>query len=527
MDDMNAFERQVAGEVVRAMGPIRPVDDLAMLHAARTVAPTRWSVRPLFRVSRFVVAGVVVALVGGFLLAGVMTTQRADESRPAVGTSPSSSPDKDASATPEPSVRTDILPGVELRLAAVEPGVRRILSDGERDLEWSGLASAGEKEVVATAGDIWIILADSARQLGETVDYSVDARADLPHEVAVTGSSSIDLVPADDAYPPTWSPGSLRLHAVGPGQIAWSRPGGLRLLRYTPDGIDEFTTEDDIPVSTGQNPGVGRRMVVAPDGAAWLNVFERGAPGNCAGLARYDGHVSTYFLQDRGFCVTGLDVDDRGRVWVLGYTVPARSDAPDDYRDRLYVIDVSGTNLDGQGRENDMDRKVSPRATAVAAMSLATALAAAIAPAVEAQDPQPTMSEFTGRLGCGTAGPLSEAVSWQFPVVEISDERFAGTYVNQLAGYEDGDPDVDGIGAYSALWEITNEGGGWVGDTASFRFPPESYSTFTVKLDGQGAYEGLTAVLEADFTEDCGFDLRGVVVNGDLPATPTAVATTE
>ena len=74
---------------------------------------------------------------------------------------------------------------------------------------------------------------------------------------------------------------------------------------------------------------------------------------------------------------------------------------------------------------------------------------------------------------------------------------------------------------------ITNEDGAWVGQTTSFRFPPESYSTFTVKLDGQGAYEGLTAVMEADFSEDCGFDIRGVVVGGDLPATPVAVATSE
>ncbi len=79
-----------------------------------------------------------------------------------------------------------ILPGVELRLAAVEPGVRRILSDGVRDVEWASLPFAGKTEVVATAGDIWIILAGSAHRLGDTVDYSDDARAGLPREVAVT-----------------------------------------------------------------------------------------------------------------------------------------------------------------------------------------------------------------------------------------------------------------------------------------------------------------------------------------------------
>lgn len=54
-----------------------------------------------------------------------------------------------------------------------------------------------------------------------------------------------------------------------------------------------------------------------------------------------------------------------------------------------------------------------------------------------------------------------------------------------------------------------------------------SYSTFSMRLDGQGGYEGLTAVIEGDFTEDCGFDIRGVVVDGDLPATPEVIVTGE
>ena len=189
-------------------------------------------------------------------------------------------------------------------------------------------------------------------------------------------------------------------------------------------------------------------------------------------------------------------------------------------------VDASRTSLDSQERENDMDQKMSPRARAVAAMSLATAVAATTVPTVAAQE-QPDMSEFTGRLSCGVQGPSSPVVSWQFSVLDVSDERFDGSYVNQLAGYEVGDPDVDGIGAYSALWEITNEGGAWVGQTASFRFGPESYSTFSMRLDGQGGYEGLTAVMEGDFTEDCGFDIRGVVVDGDLPATPGVIVTGE
>ncbi len=147
--------------------------------------------------------------------------------------------------------------------------------------------------------------------------------------------------------------------------------------------------------------------------------------------------------------------------------------------------------------------------------------------AVAAQETTPTMSQFSGRLVCSGPVSSSEAAAYGFSVEDISDERFAGDHISHLTGYEDGDPDGDGIGAYAALWEVTGADGGWVGDYTTFRFAPESYSTMTVALEGRGTYEGLTALMEADFTDDCGWDVRGVVVDGELPATPVAVTTTE
>ena len=80
MDDMDAFERQVADEVLRGAAPPRPVDVASVFAAipATTRSP-RWRFQTMFSATKFVVAGAVVALFGGFLLAGVLTTQPSDD----------------------------------------------------------------------------------------------------------------------------------------------------------------------------------------------------------------------------------------------------------------------------------------------------------------------------------------------------------------------------------------------------------------------------------------------------------------
>lgn len=86
MDEMTAFERQIAGELSRMAGPGRHIDAMAM---ARTVASptsrwpavTRWSRSgslpaptergfSMFSAVKFVAAGAIVALFGGLLLIG-------------------------------------------------------------------------------------------------------------------------------------------------------------------------------------------------------------------------------------------------------------------------------------------------------------------------------------------------------------------------------------------------------------------------------------------------------------------------
>ena len=76
MDRMDALDRQLASVVLRRVGPAEPVDDLAIFNGitAATQSP-RWRVQSIFSATKFVVAGVIVALFGGFLASGVLTQQ--------------------------------------------------------------------------------------------------------------------------------------------------------------------------------------------------------------------------------------------------------------------------------------------------------------------------------------------------------------------------------------------------------------------------------------------------------------------
>ena len=70
MDDVTAFERQVADEIFRIVGPPRRVDDLAVYKAVTTTRSPRLTLPSMFGAMKYVVAGVIVALFGGILMTG-------------------------------------------------------------------------------------------------------------------------------------------------------------------------------------------------------------------------------------------------------------------------------------------------------------------------------------------------------------------------------------------------------------------------------------------------------------------------
>ena len=88
MDPMNAFEQQLSRVASEVAGPVRSVDAMAVVRSATAAPVHRWSILvrrvqggvttpteggfSMFSALKFIAAGVIVALFGGFLLAGVL-----------------------------------------------------------------------------------------------------------------------------------------------------------------------------------------------------------------------------------------------------------------------------------------------------------------------------------------------------------------------------------------------------------------------------------------------------------------------
>jgi hypothetical protein len=365
MVDMNALERQVAGEVNRAIGPVRPVDDLAVYEAvaAATQSP-KWRFRSMFSATKFVVAGVIVALFGGFLLSGVLTQQPSDDRLPPVGASASATtqaePTDAATAEPEPTgeavadTTTELVPGVDLVTEEVAPGIYRVLSDGVNDLTkhvWD--------VAVTPDGEVWVVK--------QRVSYA--AMKGNPDQLKTLTRDARVLRLGDEkpSYKPPASAtnASLRLDAydgrpfvsvsglkfergwtgeswaierrpycegvIAPDEACWSRyPYDVRETS-TPvtrtdlaDYSEEVFTRDDLGLAVGESAGY--RFALGADGTIWTDIYDgvpfqfSGDPDTFVGLASYDGE---------GWAITeapatGIDLVERlavgpdGEVWVAG-----------------------------------------------------------------------------------------------------------------------------------------------------------------------------------------------------------------
>jgi hypothetical protein len=75
MNDLVQLERLVADVAAEAAGPSRPVDVAAITGSATSQSP-QWRVQPMFSATKYVAAGAIVALFGGFLLMAAPGDQR-------------------------------------------------------------------------------------------------------------------------------------------------------------------------------------------------------------------------------------------------------------------------------------------------------------------------------------------------------------------------------------------------------------------------------------------------------------------
>jgi hypothetical protein len=150
---------------------------------------------------------------------------------------------------------------------------------------------------------------------------------------------------------------------------------------------------------------------------------------------------------------------------------------------------------------------------------------------------------FTAHLACGQyAGgepeikrevighPGSTATEiprliWRFRAIEASDPRMDGSVLGYLAGFDFGDASgFEDTAVYSALWQVVNEGGQWIGPYSTLVAPEFGYATNAIRLVGSGGYDGLFAVIQADFRDDCGWDVTGYILEQDVPGFPAPMA---
>ena len=107
------------------------------------------------------------------------------------------------------------------------------------------------------------------------------------------------------------------------------------------------------------------------------------------------------------------------------------------------------------------------------------------------------------------------------PTREMSDPRLEGivTLDSSWDTYR-GNMDDPSVAVFTGMIRIENEGGAWQsGPMTGVTLSDDRSTTDTLVLRGEGAYEGLTAVLE--FVQGQGsFTVAGAILGGDLPTLP-------
>ena len=291
----------------------------------------------MFSAGKFVVAAVIVALFGGFLLASVLITPQKDEIGPAAVTE-----------SPSPMTSEELLSGMVTE--EVEPGVFRVANDGVRDLSYpSGYSGgAGFMVDVTPDGSVWLSTDDGKRglfRLGEErVFEEVEGFFSSFREVAPDGSlwaidrdwdfsrGGIFSFDGEGWTVRATTTDPLYALAVGPDRTVWVLAedddkrcpdtedddcSGTVLLRLEDDG-SLTTIEDWSDVFDGD--AALDQLAVSPDGDVWLVGTPR------SHLLRFDGEGWDAIPSPERWNPGGrgpyryLDIGPDGAVWLKADT---------------------------------------------------------------------------------------------------------------------------------------------------------------------------------------------------------------
>jgi hypothetical protein len=178
------------------------------------------------------------------------------------------------------------------------------------------------------------------------------------------------------------------------------------------------------------------------------------------------------------------------------------------------------------------------RSIGVTSIALALLVGAPVgASAQEVAAPQPP-TEFTGRVTCGPPiGPTGMGSETKVDVgdeglvltryrggtwrqtINVSDPRLEGAIYHRWESDGYAVPEGEaGPTVAAATWRIENDEGAWEGGQTELVLADGTQLPSLTTLTGEGAFEGMTALMEIVGLEDgCTADIRGVIVEG-VPA---------
>ena len=166
-----------------------------------------------------------------------------------------------------------------------------------------------------------------------------------------------------------------------------------------------------------------------------------------------------------------------------------------------------------------MKVKSSITAAATAAALASTVAMGAVGPGVQ---PDFEYGEFIGRISFFAGAGQDEesgATLYRYHVDEMSEPRFDGDIT--LAVRSDFLDDY-GRNLWRGAFRIETEEGAWQEPPhLTLEYRDGTASTHTSAFVGEGAYEGLTALVEMTYRPQGNFALRGVIVEDELPPDPT------
>lgn len=336
MTEMDAFERLVADEMMRRAGPVRHVDDFAVFDRVRVESKSRSGGFTVFSALKFAAAGVIVALFGGFLFTGILSTRQGDVAPPAAVT-----------GSPTPMTTEQFLS--TMITEEVAPGVLRVVNDGYRDLAHlsSGYPWDCERVLVGDSHHVWRAIPPcwQVYRLGHEGAWdfdrervalgwgqgfaSRDGRLWSLGSAGLTADAPYDLRLFGDG---AWVP-DPRLLEPSHGQIHVDDDGTLWLLEgdaihwvadTSVEGQASAGSSSWADVWAGADDRDGPSLLrVTDDGVAWL-MTERGEDGRVSFL-RFDGADWGVVPGPEGFngasAVVGpfsAGVSPKGTLWTAG-----------------------------------------------------------------------------------------------------------------------------------------------------------------------------------------------------------------